>query len=110
MTDFYFCVLRNHLQNRKKISEVFFTSKLQPSDCTQISNSDEDRLWNFANNSINYRSNGLKKISKVVQSTNKKSSEFKNYPLNCPLSKKNPENHLTFSLLRQVTPLSIQSP
>ena len=39
--------------------------------CTQIANSDKDLLWDVADNSINYCSNGLKKFTGVVQSTDK---------------------------------------
>ena len=69
----------------KKFSYVGFRSKLRPPECPQIANSDEDLLWDVADNSINYCSNALTKLPDVVQSINKRFLEFKKYPLNFSL-------------------------
>ena len=96
------CFYKSYKQ-LKKFSNVGFKAKLQPTECTQIANSDQDLLWDIANNSINYCLKKLKKLPDVVKITNERSSEFKKYPLKSSLSK-NSRKPLDFLLLRQVPP------
>ena len=49
-----------------KFSYIVFWSKLRSLKCTQIAKSDEDLLWDIADNSMNYCSNDLKKLPDVV--------------------------------------------
>ena len=83
-----------------KMEKIRFRSKLRPPECTQIDNSDEDLLWDVANNSINCCSNDLKKLPDVVRSTHKRPLDFKKISIELFPVKKIPENHWMFGFLR----------
>ena len=91
----------------KKFSYVGFRSKFRPPECTRIANSEENLLCNVVDKFIDYCSNELKKLQDVFQSTNKRPSDLKKYPLKTSIEKI-PENHLILGLLRQVPPLNHQ--
>ena len=88
----------------EKNSYLGFRSNLRPSECTQITNSDEDLLWDAADNPINYCLNDLKKLPDAVQNTNKRSLQLNKIFIKIFPVKKIHENRLIFGFQSQVPP------